>query len=291
MQQIAGHDHRVFRQGLPARRDAGGARALHRYRRLAPGILAQIGQPFAIPPDNVLRGGHARRDHLFRQAFGDQRMRHAHDAVVHVHVFGCAGFQIAQRHAFMAFQLGGRRAQGGQQLAMLARRKPVGQRERRVDVDGDALGVALGDQLRHPAPLLGLRFRIPSRREDIANRIARHGQPLDALFRSAIEEDQHHGAPRRSPGGRQHRLHHRVFIILAGNEDPHVHAHFAHDLGHDLIEPRLYQPVVRRHTVAQTWHARPLIILCGGCRGGHAGGQQQCSEDRLHFRLPVWRRL
>jgi hypothetical protein len=146
-------------------------------------------------------------------------------------------------------------AQHARQFVAVAGGQPVGQRKFGRHVQRDRGRIArlhdVGDRL----PLVLLRLGIP-RRLEIADRIARHRQPLDTRLAAAIVKDQHRAPTRVQPGAGQHRARDGVFVILARDQDPHRHLVAAHQHRDQRVEPLLQPAVLHLRALLQRQDAR-----------------------------------
>ena len=118
-------------------------------------------------------------------------------------------------------------------------RDPVRQREGRGPVDGDLLGVALGEQLGEAGPLVRLILGAPGSFEEAPDVVPPYGEALHVLARSAIVEQQGGASTRRDPGGGQHRPDDGILVVLTGNQHPGVDALASHEVRDHPIEPLL----------------------------------------------------
>ena len=214
-----------------------------RDRRLEPRGELQPGDPFAVPPDEVVGGGRPRRDSACGEALRDDRMRDAHDLGIPRDLGWGACFQPADR------QIAGRHdalcmiADRPAQFIILAGGQPIGEGAFRRYIHGDPTRAPLGDDLPQPLPLVGLLLRLPRGREQAGKAIAAHRQPLDRAPRAGIVEHQDRAPPRMKALGIEHRGEHRILGIFARDEDPHVDTRLAHQPRHQRVEP-LAQPGV-----------------------------------------------
>ena len=66
---------------------------LYRNARLEPGLEFEFADPLAVPPGEILGGGDARLDHLFREALGEDGAGEAYDGGIDGHLLRSPGFE------------------------------------------------------------------------------------------------------------------------------------------------------------------------------------------------------
>ncbi len=86
-----------------------------------------------------------------------------------------------------------------------------------------------------------VRHRDPTR----GRSVSRSDSVRRATILTSVGEYQDGASAGRYPCGRQHRAHHRIFVVLAGDEHPGIEAGTSHDEWNDLVEA-LGQPSITR---------------------------------------------
>lgn len=69
--------------------------------------------------------------------------------------------------------------------------------------------------------------------------VSGHGEFLELVLCSVSIEYEHGGAPCGEPGGREHGLEDGIFVVFAGNDDPHVDSGAVHECGQQVVHPFL----------------------------------------------------
>ena len=205
--------------------------------------------PLAVPPGEILGGGDARLDRLSRQAFGEDGAGEADDGRIDGHLLRSPGFEPGDGQRLGAGQSPREvRPERVPERFVLDGGDAVGKAEFRRAVDCDHVGVPLEDQFGDPGPLIGFGLGIPGAR-DASDVVAGHRQPLDALLRTAVEEEEHGAAPGREPGVGQHGADDRILVVFPRRDDPQVHAVAPHDLRQHGLEPDLEPAVHERRAL------------------------------------------
>ena len=104
-------------------------------------------------------------------------------------------------------------------------------------IDADAPRLARLDDIGECIPLIGKFLHVPRRLDRFANVVARNGQLLVFSGLRIAVEHKNGPAPRAEPLGGQHGFQHRVFVVFARDEDPHVDPAFLHERGEQGVEP------------------------------------------------------
>ena len=242
---------------------------------MEPGGEPELPNSFAVPPHHILGGRHAGLDDSLGETLGEDVVRDAADRGVHSHLLGRTRLEPADREALAAHDPGSElRRQRRREGLVLRTSDPVRQREGRGPVDGDLLGVALGEELGEACPLVRLVLGAPSAFEEAADVVARYGEALDALARSAIVEEQDGASTRRDPGGGQHRPDDGILVVLTGNQHPGVDALASHQIRNHPVESLLEPGIDDARPLPHGENAGHVV----GSRGGRLGGWRHARE-------------
>ena len=173
--------------------------------------------------------------------------------------------QPTQSRSALVVRVHERLTKRGGDARILLMRQAVPEGEGRRDIEADHLRVALAYDAGE-AVILRLALRVPPLRIEVAEAVAVERQPLHAAVRAAGENED-----RAAAGGhrrfREDRHDNRVFVILAGGDDPHIETLARHQGGDECVEAML-EPVVAHHgprpqrqdTLAQRGHEGVPVI-------------------------------
>ena len=128
------------------------------------------------------------------------------------------------------------------QPPLLVGRQPVGVVPELRLVDADDLRILL----RRPAvrrPSHWPSFVVGTERVELVVVEAADRVPLHRLAAAGIDEDENRAAARRVGGDRRHRAKHRVVVVFARHDDPHVDALARHQRGNTVSNRFGIQPL------------------------------------------------
>ena len=126
------------------------------------------------------------------------------------------------------------------------------------DVDSDSGGLAIFDKFfeQHPLAftvyLAAFDFGVTIYCVQAAVRAAAERQPFDAFLFASIKENIDGAATRREDRGRDEREKYRVFVVLAADDEPHLHAMFSHQSRQHSLKSKLEPLLLDFSLFAQT---------------------------------------
>ena len=163
-------------------------------------------------------------------------MRDFHDVAIPLELVGNLRFEPADREHLGRLQARGiLRAERVGESPLLVGREPIGMIPGVRLVDADDLRVALVDQLAESF-VLRVVVRLHQFEEPVVVEPAdRHS--FDRLPAARVGEHENRPAPRRERGERRHRSEHRIVVVLARHDDPHVDPLARHQRGQHRVEP------------------------------------------------------
>ena len=268
MKHVAGKDG-AARIGLLAL-------APDRDRRLEPLAEAHFDDALAHPPGDVFVRGLAGRDHLVRERLANHHVRDLHRVAIGLELLGKLHFEPADREHLRRLDLGGvRGTECFDEAALFIRGDAVGVVPRIGFVDADDLGILLVDELAQPFVLAVVRrrhHRVKPVVIEAADRIA-----LDGLAAAGVVEDEDGAPPRCEVGERRHRREHRVLVVFACRDDPHVDPLARHQRAEQRVEPLLDPRRDERVLLTMREHALRGIGILTDCAS--ARDRQDTSSD------------